>query len=76
MKAKISSLENELSILDWYHQVLEKGLNVQQIIKEYAELTSKYEDLKISKEAEIKKLKSENRKLNNRIDSAMKTLSK
>ena len=49
---------------------------MQQIIKEYAELTSKYEDLEISKEAEIKKLKSENRKLNNRIDSAMKTLSK
>ena len=76
MKAKIASLENELSILGWYHQVLEKGLNMEQIIKEYAELTSKYEDMEATKDVEIKKLQSENRKLNKRIDSAMKNLSK
>ena len=38
MKAKIESLENELSILDWYFHVLEKGIDTKKMLKEFTKL--------------------------------------
>ena len=46
MKAKIESLENELSILDWYFQVLEKGIDTKKMLRESAQLQNKVKDLK------------------------------
>lgn len=46
MKAKIESLENELSILDWYFHVLEKGIDTRKILGESAQLQNKIKNLK------------------------------
>ena len=38
MKAKIESLENELSVLEWYFEVLEKGIDTRKILNESVQL--------------------------------------
>ena len=48
LKAKIENLENELDILQWYHSVMEEGVDTREAIKDYALL-------KVESKKQIKK---------------------
>ena len=45
MKAKISQLENELSIVQWYLEIMEGGSDTKQIVLEFAKLKREYKVL-------------------------------
>ena len=71
MKLKIRELENELGVLEWYHEVLEKGIDTKKIMMEYALLSREHRVLKKESKVSIKELKIENSKLILRIESAL-----
>ena len=48
MKLKIQALENELSVLEWYFEVLEKGIDTKKIMMEYALLSREHREHKIA----------------------------
>ena len=45
MKAKIIQLENELSIVQWYLEIMEGGSDTKQIVLEFAKLKREYKVL-------------------------------
>ena len=42
MRAKINQLESEISIINWYMETMEQGIDTKEIVQEYAILKRQY----------------------------------
>lgn len=56
LRARVTQLENELSIVEWYLDVLEQGIDTKEIIVEYTKLKKKHKRLQDTSAFKIKKL--------------------
>ena len=69
-------LENGLEIVNWYMDVMEKGVDTKEIVKNYAILTKEHKILKKESSKKIKKLTKSNDKLTKELGSAMDRISR
>ena len=56
LKTKVSRLEEELSTVNWYIEVMEHGIDTKDIAKEYALLKKEHKVLKTTQSKKIKRL--------------------
>ena len=71
MRNRIKIQENELSVVRWYLEILEGGVDTKELVKEHAELRKEYQQLIRKTTKKINSLESENLKKKLEIKEAV-----
>ena len=74
LKVKVNRLEEELSSVDWYIEVMEHGVDTKNIAKEYALLKKEHIVLKTTQSKKIKKLEEKLQKTKSNYIDALEKL--
>lgn len=62
MRAKITQLESEISVVNWYMETMEQGIDTKEIVQEYAILKRQFAHMEATQNRKIKKLESKLKK--------------
>ena len=62
MRAKITQLESEISVINWYMETMEQGIDTKEIVQEYAILKRQFAHMEAMQNKKIKKLESKLKK--------------
>lgn len=73
---QVMRLEEDLKVVQWYMEVLERGIDTKDVIQEFTALQSDHKKLKKSTSSQIEKLTVENKKLTKKLAKTSKTLKK
>ena len=71
MRARVTQLESELSIVNWYLETMEEGVDSKEIVKEYSYLKKKLKKMEYETSKKIKKLESSLKKFKGDLKSAL-----
>ena len=71
MWARVTQLESELSIVNWYLETMEEGVDSKEIVKEYSYLKKKLKKMEYETSKKIKKLESSLKKNKGDLKSAL-----
>ena len=62
MRAKITQLESEISVINWCMETMEQGIDTKEIVQEYAILKRQFAHMEATQNRKIKKLESKLKK--------------
>ena len=68
--------DNELSVVNYYLEVLESGIDTKELAKNYAALNTKYNKLKVKSAKKIAQIEEELEASNKGLQNALKQLKK
>ena len=74
LNKKVTQLESENEIVQWYMQVMEQGYDSKEVVQNFAELQKETEDIKKKTTIQIDDLTEENVTLKKKLNQAMKAL--
>ena len=63
LKQKNTAMKNEISIVNWYLDVMEEGIDSKQVMQEYAMLKKTHKAMETKMTKKITKLENEKNKM-------------
>ena len=76
MRAKIAQLEKEMSIINWYMETMESGVDTKEIVQEYAVLKRQFAVMEATTSRKIRKLGSKLKKAELQLRESFKIINR